>query len=147
MDDLLGGSSTIRTIDSVDIFDAMNDAANKHKYASDNNGKNYGSIAVTSTPPCAVISKVATNTPKMIIIFNQSADIKVGYFGNFELVYIQRDHRENFSDNPTIFPANPTKQDKTTPEKSIYALSELCMFDVFIHIIRIFMLVQIMLMI
>ena len=44
-------------------------------------GKNDGSSAVTSTPPCVIKSKVAITTPIMSILFNQSADIKVGYFG------------------------------------------------------------------
>ena len=35
-----------------------------------------------------------------------------------------------------ILPANPTKQDKTMVEKKLYKFSELCMFDVFICIIR-----------
>ena len=46
-----------------------------------------------------------------------------------------------------IFPDNPTKQNKTMSQKETYALSELCMFDVFIHIIINSMLVQIIFMI
>ena len=62
-------------------------------------------------------SNVANTTPKMSILFNQLADIKVGYFGKFELVDIQRYHRDNFGDIPRIFPANPTKQEKTMAQK------------------------------
>ena len=81
----------------------------------------------------------------MSMLFNQLVDIKVGYFWNFEFVDIQRAHCETFGDDPMIFPDNPTKQDKTMLEVELYALSELCMFDVFIHNIRNSMLVQIML--
>ena len=74
----------------------------------------------------------------LIVLFNQSADIKVGYLGEFEFVDSQRAHCENFGDKPMIFPDNPTKQENTMAEKELHAFSELCMFDVFIRIIRIF---------
>ena len=64
------------------------------------------------------------------------ADIKVGYFEKLYFVDNHRDHRETFGDNPMVFLANPTKQEKTMSEKELYAFSELCIFDVFIHIIR-----------
>ena len=80
-------------------------------------------------------------------MFNQSEDIKVGYIGKLECVYSQRSHYENFDKEPIIFCANRTKLDKTTEEKELYAFSELCMFDIFIHNIRFFMLVEIMLMV
>ena len=64
----------------------------QHEEASEDNGESDGSILVTSTPPCAVISKVATTTPKMGMLFNQSENIKVGYFGEFEFVDSQRAH-------------------------------------------------------
>ena len=130
---------TIRTSVSDDIFDAKTDVAHKHKEASDNNGKNDGIIVVTSTPPCASKSRVATTTPKMIILFNQSEYIKVGYFGKFEFVDIQRSHCETFGDNPMLIPANPTNQNKTMAEKELYVFYELCMLDVLIHIIREFL--------
>ena len=106
---LLGGSSTIRTSVSADIFNAKNDAAHRHEEASEKNGGNDGLSAVTSNPIRVGIYKVATTTPKMIILFNQLADIKVGYFGQFEFVDSQRDHHEIFVEEPMIFPANPTK--------------------------------------
>ena len=55
----------------------------QHNEASDKNGKNNGSIALTSTPTRVGKYKVATTTPKMSILLNQLADIKVGYFGRF----------------------------------------------------------------
>ena len=82
MSALLGGSSTIRTSDSADIFYDKTDVEHQKKEASDDNGDNDGSSAVMSTPPCVSKSKVATTTPKMSILFNQSEDIKVGHFGN-----------------------------------------------------------------
>ena len=85
MSALLEGSSTIRTSFSADLFGANKDVAHQHEAASYDNGKSYGSSAVTSTPPCVGISKVATTTPKTSILFNLSADIKVGYFVNFNL--------------------------------------------------------------
>ena len=83
MDALIEGSSTIRTSVSADLFGANTDVAHHHKDSCDVNGENYGSSLVTLTPPCMFKSKVATTKPKMSILSNQSADIKVGYFGNF----------------------------------------------------------------
>ena len=99
-------------------------------------GKNDGIGAVTLTPPHASKYRVAITTPKMSILFNQSEDTKVGYFGKFELVDSQRSHCKTFGKNPMLFPANPTNQNKTTAEKELYALSELFMLDFLIHIIR-----------
>ena len=113
MSALLEVSSTIRTSGSADIFDAKTNVAHNHKESSDDNGNNYGSSADTSNPPCASKSQVATTTPKISIIFNQSADIKVGSFGNFKFVDSQRARRETFGGDPMIFPANPTNQNKT----------------------------------
>ena len=81
---LLGGSSAIRTSVNADVFDAKTDVSHPQKQASDDDGENNGSSAVRSTPPCTGISKAATTTPKMSILFNQSEDIKFGYFGKFE---------------------------------------------------------------
>ena len=144
---LLKVSLDIRTSVSVDIFYSNTNVAHQHQESSDNDGENDGSSAVTSTPPRARKSKVDTTTPKISMFLNQSADLKVGYFGNFNFVDIQRAHRGTFGDNPMIFPANPTNNNKTMASKEIYAFSELYMFDVFIHMIGIFMLVQIMLMV
>ena len=72
----------------------------------------------------------------MSILFNQLENIKVGSFGNYEFVDIQRAHRETFVDNAMIFPANTANQNKNMAEKEIYAFSELCMLEVSIHIIR-----------
>ena len=138
MSELLGGSPTIITSVSADIFDAKTDVAHHNEKDSDNDGKNYGSSMVTLKPPHAGKSKVATNTPKTSALFTQSEYIKVGYFGKFEFVYIQRDHRETFYDEPMIFFVNPNNQNKTTAGKELYAFYELCMFDVFILIIRTF---------
>ena len=99
-------------------------------------GKNDGSGVVTLAPPRASKYRVAITTPKMSILFNQPEDIKVGYFGKFEFVDIQRAHCETFGDEPMLFPDNPTNQNKTMTEKELYAFSELCMLDLFIHIIR-----------
>ena len=66
------------------MFDANTDASHQQNWASVDDGKNYGSIAVTSNPPCTGIYKATTTTPKMSILFNQSEDIKFGYFGKFE---------------------------------------------------------------
>ena len=82
---LLRGSSTIRTSVCADIFDANTNAAHQNEEASGNGGDNYGSSAVMSTPPCAGISKVATATPKISILFNNLVDIKVGFFVDFNL--------------------------------------------------------------
>ena len=79
---LLWGSSTIITSVGADIFDDKTDVAHQHKEASDNDGKNDWGSAVTPTPPCTGKNKVANTIPKRSILFNQSADIKVGYFGN-----------------------------------------------------------------
>ena len=57
--------------------------AHHHNEASDDDVENYGTSAVTATPPRMIKSKLATTKPKMSILSNQSADIKVGYFGNF----------------------------------------------------------------
>ena len=91
---------------------------------------------VTSIPPFAGKSKVATTTTKMCILFHKSTDITVGYFGKNEFVDCQRAHHDTFGNNPMIFPDNPTKQEKTMTEKELYTFYEICMFDVFIHIIR-----------
>ena len=91
---------------------------------------------VKSTPPHAVIAEVSTTTPKMSVFFNQSAEIKAGYFGKSKFVNRQRDHHETFRKHPTIFSSKPTKQEKTMSEEELYAFSELCMFEIFIHIIR-----------
>ena len=90
---------------------------------------------VKLTPPRAGRSKVATTTPKISIFFNLSSDNKVGYLGKLEFVDSHRAHRETFGGDPMISPNNPTNQCKTTTEKELYALYELCMFDAFIHII------------
>ena len=66
-----------------------------------------------SAPHLMVKSKVAITTPKMSMFLNQSVDIKVGYFGHFEFVDSQRAHHETFGDDPMIFTANPTNQNKT----------------------------------
>ena len=55
---------------------------------------------------------------------------------NFEFVDIQRAHLETFGKNPMIFPAKTTDHNKIMAEKELYAFSELCIFYVFIHIIR-----------
>ena len=77
---LLGGSLTIRTIVSADIFDAKTDVTHQDKEASDDNGENNGSSPVTLAPTCVGKYEVATSTTEMIILFNHSEDIKVGYF-------------------------------------------------------------------
>ena len=118
MDAFLEGSLNIRTSVSADIFDAKTDVAHQHKEASGDDGNNDGSSEVTLTPICISKSRVATTTPKISILFNQLEDIKVGYFGSFEFLDIQRSHCETFVDNPTIFPANPTNQNKTMSEKN-----------------------------
>ena len=110
---LIRGSSTITTSVSADVFDAKTDVAHHHKEASDDNDNKSGSGKVTSTSPCEGKSKVATTTPKMSILFNDLADIKVGYVGKIEFVDSQRAHHETFGDNPIIFPANPTNHIKT----------------------------------
>ena len=110
--------------------------AHHQKEASDYDGENDGSSAVTLTSLCASKYKVATTTLKISILFNQSADIKVGFFGKFEFVESQRVHRETFCDDPVFFPGNPNNKNKPISENEIYTLSQLCMFDVFIHIIR-----------
>ena len=66
------------------MFDANTDASHQKNQASGDDGENYRSIAVTSTPACTGISKATTTTPKMSMLLNKSADIKVGYFGKFE---------------------------------------------------------------
>ena len=103
MADLLGVSSTIRTSFSADIFYSMTDMVHWHRDYSDNHGNNDVSCAVTPTPPRAVKSKVANTTQKLSVLFNQSLDIKVGYFGNFEFVDSQRDHHETLGSNPWYF--------------------------------------------
>ena len=80
---LLGGSSNIITSASAYLFDADTDVENHHKDFSDDDGNDDRSSAVTSNPLHAGKSKVATTTPKMSKLFNQSEDIKVVYFGNF----------------------------------------------------------------
>ena len=110
---LLGGSSTIRTSATADIFDDKTNVAHQHKEDSDNDGRNYGSSVVTPTPPRVGKSTGATTTPKMSILFNQSEDIKVGHFVKIEFVYRQRAHRETFGEVLRIFLANPTNQNKT----------------------------------
>ena len=110
--DLLGGSQTIRTSVSADIFKDETNAGHHPKEGSDNDSNNNGISATTSTPPRVGKSKVATTTPKMVILFNQSEDIKVVYFGCFEFLYSQRAHSETFGGNPMICPDTPTKQDK-----------------------------------
>ena len=67
---LLGGSSTIRTSASADIFDDKTNVAHNHKEASDKDGDNDGSIEVMPNPPCVSKYIVANNTPKMSILFN-----------------------------------------------------------------------------
>ena len=114
---LFGGSSTIWNSVSAVLFDYNTNMAHQRKEASDINGKNNWISVVTQTPPCAVKSNVATTTPEMSTLFNQSADIKVGYFGIFEFVDIQRSQCETFGDNLINFPPNPTKQNKTMAEK------------------------------
>ena len=133
---LLEGSWTIRTNVSADIFYDKTYVAHRNKEFSDDDGENDGSSTVTSTPPHARKSRVATTTPKMSILLNQSEDIEAGYFRNFGFVDIQRSHRDTFGNDPMIFPDNPTNQNKTMTEKELYAFSELCMLDLFIHIIR-----------
>ena len=87
--------------------------AHQHKEASDEDGKNYGSSAVTPIPPHVGKYKVVTTTPKMCILFNQSEDIKVGRFGQIEFVDSQRAYCETFGEVPTMLLANPTNQNKT----------------------------------
>ena len=74
----------------------------------------------------------------MSILFNQSEDIKVGYFGRFEFLDSQIYHLETFGDDPILFHANPTNQNKNISEKELYAFYEICMLNVFIHIIGTF---------
>ena len=111
------GSSAIRTSVSSDIFDDKTDGVNKHKEASYDYVENNESSAVTLNPPHAGISKVDTITPKMSILFNQSAYIKFGYHGKFEFVDTQRAKDDNFCKYHMIVPTNPTKQEKTMTEK------------------------------
>ena len=113
MSDLLGGSSTIRTSASANLLIDKTNVAHQHKEASDDDGKNYGSSAVTQIPPHVGKSKVATTTPKISILFNQWEDIKVGHFGKVEFVDSQRAHRETFGEVPMILLANPANQLKT----------------------------------
>ena len=79
------GSSAIRTSASSDIFDDKTDEANQHKEASYDYVKKNESSAVTLIPPHVGRSKVDTITPKMSILFNQSAYIKFGYHGKFNI--------------------------------------------------------------
>ena len=71
----------------------------------------------------------------MSILFNQSENIKVGYFGNFDFVDSQRAHRETFGKDPMLLPSDPKNQIKTMAEKELFAFSKICMLDIFIHII------------
>ena len=105
---LLGGSSTIITSASANLFNDKTDVAHQHKEASDDDGKNCESSAVTPIPLHVGKSKVDTTTPKISILFNQSEDIKVGHFGKIEFVDIQRARRETFGDVPMILLVNPT---------------------------------------
>ena len=125
MADLLGGSSTIRTSISADTLDAKTDVTHQQDQENDDDSKNNGSIRVTLTTPRVGRSKVATTTPKMRILFNQSEDIKVGYFRKFEFVDIQRAHSDTFDDYHMIFLANPIKQYKTPEQKELYAFYEI----------------------
>ena len=86
MDVLIGGSSNIIASVSADLFDSNINVLHHHKEASDDNIYNDRSNAVTSNSPCAIKSKVAITETKKSLLFNQSADIKVGYFGKFEFV-------------------------------------------------------------
>ena len=103
-------SSAVRNSTSTDIFDANTDGAQQHKEYSDEDDDNDRSRLVTSTPHNAGRYKIATTTPKTIKLFNQSADIKVGNFRNFEFVDSQRAHCETFVNDLMIFLDNPTKQ-------------------------------------
>ena len=114
---LLEGSLTIRTSVSDDLLNAKTDVARHYKESSENDGENDGSSVVPSTPTHASNSRVATTTPKISILFNQSGDIKVGYFGKFELLESQRDHHETVGDDPILCPDKPTNQNKTMVEK------------------------------
>ena len=107
----------VRISVSADIFDAKTNVAHQYKEASDKDGNNDVSSVVTPTPPCAIKSRLATTTPKMSTFLNQSADTKVRSFGKFEFLDGQRSHRENFDDNPMIFPDNPTNHNKTMAKK------------------------------
>ena len=82
--------------------------AHQHKEASDDDVENYGSSAVTVTPPRMIKSKLATTKPKMSILFNQLEDIKVSHFGKIEFVYRKRAYCETFCKVLMIFLANPT---------------------------------------
>ena len=64
MDALLRGSLTIRTSVSTDIFNDETYAVNQHKEVIDDDDKNYGSSAVTSTPSSAGRYKLATTPPR-----------------------------------------------------------------------------------
>ena len=75
----------------------------------------------------------------MSILFNRSEDIKVGYFGNFEFVDSQIAHREISGNKPILFNAKPTKHNKTTAEKELYAFSELFILDFLFILLEIFM--------
>ena len=73
----------------------------------------------------------------MSVLFNDSNNIKGGYFGKLELFDTQADFSEVFGDKPTIISPNTTTSKYTiSTARSLYPFGEKFKLDLFLHMCR-----------
>ena len=88
-------------------------------------------------PSNSIGTLVPPATQKMSVLFNrQSNEIKVGYFGKLEFIDNKKDFEKTFGDKPTILSPKLVSQDSSTAAKMLYAYSEKCTLDAFLHMCR-----------
>ena len=73
----------------------------------------------------------------MGILFKDSSNIKVGYFGKLGFLVNQAAFSEVFGDNPIILYTNvTTSQDSKSTDRILYSFGEKCKLDVFLHMCK-----------
>ena len=107
-------------------------------------------IKVVSTPVITVTSstqsylsaqnpspRTTSDTPQMSVLFKESNNTKVGYFGKLEFLDNQAALDEVFGDKRTIIAPNIiTSQDTTSAARILYSFGKKCKVHVFLHIFR-----------
>ena len=94
-----------------------------------------------STQPSGLAQNSPTSTSsgthKMSVLFKDSKNIKVGYFGILVFLDNQAAFDEVFGGKPTILDTNIiTLQDSTSTSMRLYYFVEKCKLGVFLHICR-----------
>ena len=91
------------------------------------------------TPINSIGNPVPPGTQKLSVISNgQINEVKVGHFGKLEFLDNQKEFEKTFGYKQNILPPNPVSQYSSNGATFLYAYSEKCKLDVFIHICRTF---------